>query len=74
MDNGSECMCFVCFSSESCDVLRPMSRALCDRDAGPRLRSSYSRSVVITVGLCPHAAHACRVMPPGARLREEEGE
>jgi hypothetical protein len=47
-----------------------VSRALCDRDAGPRLRSSYSRSVVTTAGLCPHAAHACRVMPPGARLRE----
>jgi hypothetical protein len=51
-----------------------LSRALCDRDAGPRLRSSYSRSVVITAGLCPHAAHACRVMPPGTRLREEEGD
>jgi hypothetical protein len=51
-----------------------LSRALCDRDAGPRLRSSYSRSVVTTAGLCPHAAHTRRVMPPGAWLREGVGD
>jgi hypothetical protein len=38
----------------ACDTR--LSRAVCDRDAGPRLRSSYSRSVVTTAGLCPHAA------------------
>jgi hypothetical protein len=38
------------------DVNTRLSRAVFGRDAGPLLRSSYSRSVITPAGLCPRAA------------------
>jgi hypothetical protein len=50
-----------------------MSRAVFGRDAGPRLRSSYSRSVVASAGLCPHADDSLAgLYPPGSRLERRE--
>jgi hypothetical protein len=43
-----------------------LSRALCDRDAGPRLRSSYSRSVVSRRGYAP-LPHTLAGLCPQAR-------
>jgi hypothetical protein len=52
-----------------------MSRAVFGRDAGPRLRSSYSRSVVASAGLCPHADDSLAGLYPLAHgLREERDE
>jgi hypothetical protein len=49
-----------------------LSRAVIGKDAGPRLRSSYPRSVVTTAGYAPSPLHDRRVMPPGSRLEREE--
>jgi hypothetical protein len=57
------------------DVDTRLSRAVFGRDAGPRLRSSYSRSVITPVGLCPCAADTLTGLCPLAHgLRGEGGE
>jgi hypothetical protein len=57
------------------DVDTRLSRAVFDRDAGPLLRSSYSRSVITPAGLCPRAADTLTGLYPLAHcLRRERGE
>jgi hypothetical protein len=49
-----------------------LSRVVCCRDAVPRLRSSYSRSVVNHDGVMPPRRSTLRrVLPPGVWLREK---
>jgi hypothetical protein len=57
------------------DVDTRLSRAVFGWDAGPLLRSSYSRSMITPAGLCPRAADTLTGLCPLAHgLRRERGE